>query len=183
MPVGKIISSTVKKNRDGDKKVLLMEVEITDPDDLQDVELMRMAGVDSNPPANSLCFIVQSGESWKIAVAVNDNIESAAGPGEHEIYSSDGGVKKASAYFKSDGTLILNFGNDNAVRFSELETAFNQLKADHDDLVTKFLAHIHTTTATIGLGPAVGVISPTIITDDPSTADIAPAKVESINVP
>ena len=69
---------------------------------------------------------------------------------------------------------------DFMVRFSELETAYNQLKDDHDALVSTFNAHIHITTATVGATPIPGVIAPTTTMEVPSTGDISGAKIDEI---
>jgi hypothetical protein len=175
MPIGKVISSKVAKNRDGEKKVLLLEVEISEPEDVQTAESIRLAGIDSNPPAESIVFLSDSGETWKIAVAVNDNIESNTAPGEIEVYSSVSGERLAKIRFTADGKLIMNDGGDNAVRYSKLEQAFNQLKADHDG---------HTHLAGAILDSTAAACTGTTATPLPqSTADIAPAKVDNIEVP
>ena len=82
--------------------------------------------------------------------------------------------------------IIFHDGTDYAVRYNELETAFNQLKQDFDDFVTTvYNTHIHpaTTTATVGTGP-VGVVTvnPSTSTGLSSTADISNAKVDNINI-
>lgn len=112
------------------------------------------------------------------------NTNQKAAKGEFRTFAVDSdGNEVAYTWIKSDGTLELLSDVDNAVRYSELETAFNQLKSDFDDLVSKYNAHIHVTTATIGASPTVGTISPTTSTDSPSTADITPSKIEEIKVP
>lgn len=202
MSVGTVRGREIKKNRDGLKKVRVLRVEITDPDDLQDVEQMLHAGVDSSPVNDSKVFVVKSGEAWKIAVGVNDNIEPKAEPGEYEIYSSSGGQKKVRINLKPDGTLtietdsnaaleiggdisidasgqmILQGGGDNAVRFSELKTAFDQLKSDHDNFLNEYKFHTHT-----GVAPGGSITGTTVSTQANSTADISPSKVDNIEVP
>lgn len=83
--------------------------------------------------------------------------------------------------------LTLLEGTDFAVRYNELETAFNQLKSDFDALVTDYNSHTHpaTTTATVGPGPTLGdvTVTPTTTTGSPTTADITPAKCDKINLP
>jgi hypothetical protein len=202
MPVGTVTGREIKQNRDGLKKVRLLRVEISDPDDLQNVELMGHAGLDHSPPNGSKVFIVQAGEAFKIAVAINDNIEPSVEPGEYEIYSSADGQKKAKISLKKDGQLIietdsntsisvdgdisieasgtmtLQGGGDNAVRFSELKKAFDQLKTDHDNFLSEYKLHVHTG-VTAG-GASTGT---TVSTQISSTADMAPAKIDDIEVP
>ncbi len=84
--------------------------------------------------------------------------------------------------FKNNDTVWEINGNANfAVRFGAMETAYNQLKTDFDNLVTLYNAHIHITTATITPG-VPGVISPTTSTGSASTGDISGAKVDNIKV-
>ena len=78
-------------------------------------------------------------------------------------------AKQARIYLNKDGEIILNQGSDFAVRFSALETAFNQLKSDYD-------AHTHPYVDT-PIGPS------TTSATAPSTADISGAKIEEIMVP
>ena len=83
-----------------------------------------------------------------------------------------------------DKKIILNEGTDFAVRFNELETAFNQLKDDfdaHDHLIPSqsFVVSVS--------GQATGTLNPAPVSVNAiivgSTADISNAKVEDINVP
>jgi len=53
---------------------------------------------------------------------------------------------------------MLRLGDDGATSFVALA---DLVKSNHDTLQAAHDAHIHLTTATIGLGPAVGIISPT----------------------
>lgn len=72
--------------------------------------------------------------------------------------------------------IVLYSDADNAVRYSALETAYNQLKTDFDNLVTIFNAHVHPdpTSGSTGITPTPGT---------PSTGDITGAKVDEIKVP
>ena len=173
MDYGRVTGSEKTTNKDSEARVLLLQVEISDPDDVQTVELFRHAGVDYTPPDGSNVLLLELGRAWKAAFATDDGIEPRTEKGEYLVYSSEDGTVKAYAWFKKSGDLELNGDDDNAVRYSKLEQAFNQLKAD-------FEAHIHDTTATIGQGPTAGVISPPTAK---STADITQAKIDSIKVP
>ena len=170
----------------------MLQVEITDPEDIQTVELISQDGEDTNPPDGSKVVIISVGKAWKIAVAINDGIEPDANqvPGEKKIYSSDGGVIKAFIQLLKTGAMIIsgtllqilgstkieltapiieiNGSADFAVSFNDLQTAFNALKAEFD-------AHIH---SGVLAGPATTGV-PTI----PSAADITPAKVTTVKLP
>ena len=109
--IGKVIGSAVDVNRDSDGNVLLLTVEITEGDDLQEIELFRHAGVDYNPPVGSIVVIQILSEAFKVGVAVDDGIEPEADEGEYEIYSSEGGSKKARVKCDADGNAVLNAGS------------------------------------------------------------------------
>jgi hypothetical protein len=167
--IGKIRGYEVKKNRDGSAEVLLLQVEVTDPDDIQTIEFYQAAGQDSNPPLDSLVAFLSVGNAWKIALGANDGIVPDSEPGEHKIYSSASGIIKAFLKLFKTGlaqlsatTIELNGNTDNAVRFSVLETEFNRLKSEFDN---------HSGHSGAGSTPT------------PSTADISGAKVDEVKLP
>ncbi len=57
--------------------------------------------------------------------------------------------------------IILNEGENGLVKIVELTNKVNELVQTVNSLISSYNTHIHVTTATIGPGPAVGVISPT----------------------
>jgi hypothetical protein len=112
--IGKVIGSAVDVNRDSDGNVRLLTVEITEGDDLQEIELFRHAGVDYNPPVGSIVVIQILSDAFKVGVAVDDGIEPEAEEGEYEIYSSEGGaggVKLARVKCDADGNVVCNQGS------------------------------------------------------------------------
>ena len=80
--------------------------------------------------------------------------------------------------YNDSGKVEIQGNSDFAVRFSALETAYNQLKADYDNLVTIFNAHVHSGVTT---GP--GSSGPTPTPGSPSTGNISGAKVEEVLLP
>ncbi len=165
--IGQVIGREIKKNRDGSSDKLLLTVEITETDDIQTVELMRQAGEDTNPPDGSKVLILSVGDAWKIAVASDDGIVPSVNPGEKKLYSTNSGAIQAFINLLADGTIEINGSTDFAVRFTALETAFNQLKSDLN-------SHVHS-------GVTAGGAS-TMMPTTPSTADITPAKVEEVKL-
>jgi len=164
--IGTVKGFEIGKNRDGTKNVLLLQVEMSDPDDIQTVEYFSGAGDDTIPPEGSLVTILSVGSAWKIAIASNDNIAPTMDEGERKIYSSSGGAIKAFINFLKDGTLEINGNSDFAV-------AFNDLKAGFDSFVATFNSHMHPTAAT---GPP----SPPIT---PSTDNIDASKISEVKLP
>ena len=167
--IGIVTGRRVGKNRDGDKDVLILQVSLIDNEDTRSIEIFSSS--DFNPANGTRVYICNVSDSYQVAVATSDGLTPEVEPGEIEIYSTDNPVttKQARIKLNKDAEIIFNEGTDFAVRFSELETAFNQLKSDYD-------AHTHPYVDT-PIGPST--TSATV----PSTADISGAKIEEILVP
>lgn len=125
--IGTVTGFEIGLNRDGTKNILKLQVQITDPDDIQTVEYMSSAGDDTIPPIGSVVTILSAGSAWKIAIASNDNIVPSMGEGERKIYSSSGGVIQAFINWLSGGNLELNGNGNSAVTFTALNTALQTL--------------------------------------------------------
>lgn len=167
--IGIVTGRRIDKNRDGDKNVLILQVELIEGEDVRSIEIFSSS--DFNPANGTRVYICDVSDSYQVAVATSDGLAPESDPGEIEIYSTDNPVtaKQARIYLNKDGEIILNQGSDFAVRFSALETAFNQFKSDYD-------AHTHPYVDT-PVGPS------TTSATTPSTADISGAKIEEILVP
>ena len=100
-------------------------------------------------------------------------------PGEIRIFSTDdNGDDQISLHLKKDGTAEFGGDSDFMVRYSALETAFNELKSDFNSLVAKHNTHVH---PFVGLAVGVpGFTTPTTTTETPSIADISGAKIDEI---
>jgi hypothetical protein len=206
MPVGEVTNREVRPNRDGVDNKLLLTAVISDPNDKQTVELFTQSGQKYNPPDGAKLFVVESGKSWKIAVACDDGV--APNPdmaqGDSELYSIANGERKAKIYLAADGKiefendnckiaidndgkieidfsseLVVNSGTDNAVRFSDLKAGFDQLKTDLNAFIQKYGPHTHT--GGVAAGGLTGSPNPPIPLD--STATIDAAKIDEIKVP
>lgn len=159
MRVGVVTGREIKPNKNGNSNVVLLQVVVSDDDDVQTVELI---GSDEfNPVDGTKVLLVDITPSWVVAVAADDLIPPEIDVGERRIYSSDGVGRKATILWKNNGQLELNGKGDFAVRFSKLEEGFNQLVADFNN---------HS-------GHSIGS------TPTASTASIADAKIDSIEVP
>lgn len=96
--------------------------------------------------------------------------------GTSAVMDADGvriNTEKMSAHINRESIIFNGGGLDGLVVIQKLTDKLNELKDTVNDLITKYNSHIHTTTATVGTGPA-GVISPTT-----STATAAKAFVKS----
>jgi len=161
--IGKVTGREIRENRNGGRDVVLLQVQITDANDVQTVELVTQAGDESSPPDGSTVILVQLGGAWVVAVAADDLIPPDINVGERRVYSQAGGARAATIYWRADGQLELNGTGDFAVRFTALETAFNAL-------LDAFNSH-------------AGHFSPSNVVPTPAVADISLAKIETIEVP
>jgi len=164
---GIIKGRETKSNRDGVRDVLLLQVELTDKNDVQTVELMQGAGDQYNPENGSKVLVVSDGPAYKIAIAVDDMTAIALEVGERAIRSVLGGAVKSSVLCKNDGNVVINEGADFAVQFTALKTII-------DGLVTALDAHVHTS-ATAG--------SPSSAPTIPFSVDMTPAKIDKVRLP
>lgn len=110
--LGRVKGSGYAKNKDGDRIVLLLQTELTDPEDIQTVELMSQTGEESRPPIGSEVSVIPAGGSYKVAVATSDGIDPGVSDGEKKIYSTNaiGIAVMAFVHLKNDGTIIANNG-------------------------------------------------------------------------
>ena len=131
-------------------------------------------GIDSNPVKDWLAVYSETTEKGKPVIIGYINPDQLAEVGGTRIYSTDSdGAVQFAIYLRADGTCEVGGDTDNMVRYSELETAFNTLRADLNALVTTFNAHQHPTAAT---GPP----SPPSVTGQQSQADISGAKIDEV---
>jgi len=133
-------------------------------------------GVDGAPLKDWIAVYAPTGEKGKTAIIgyINKNQQAAAG--ELRLYSlDDDGEEQIYIWLKKTGVIELGGTDDNAVRYSKLAEAFNELKEDFNTLVTTYNGHKHTgVTAgpgSTGTTPSAGVSS---------NADITPAKINEI---
>lgn len=161
---GRVTGREIKTNMDGQTAKMILQVEITDPEDIQTIELMRQAGEDTNPPNDSRVIILSVG-SYRVAVASDDGIVPTMGAGEKKLYSTSAGSIAAFLNFLSTGIIEINGNDDFAV-------AFNDLKTEIDQLVSDYNSHTHVETGGTTATPL-----------PQSTVDITPAKVATVKLP
>jgi len=173
--IGVVTGREIKRNRDGARNVMLLQVEIADADDIQAAELIPASGEDYNPPNGARVFLVEAGAAYKIAVACDDGVVPDTAEGEKRIYAISGGAATAMLRLLPDGTARLNEGAGTAVEFSRLKTAFDQLKADFD-------AHVHPAGLLLDsvAGPCTGTTAAILVG---STADIDNAESPTVELP
>lgn len=104
--IGTVTGWELRKNKDGSAPVRLLQVVMSDPEDVQTVEWMGKQGEDDGIVLGSTVLINIVG-STKFAFAVDDNIDPEATDGEKILYSIDGGAKSATATLRKNGDIEL----------------------------------------------------------------------------
>lgn len=162
---GEILRTWTGKNRDADVDTRQLNAELTEKDDVQDAQQFQFAGFESNPPAGTKIVVTRVGDAYLISIAEDDGILNTLAEGESIAYSSSTGAVAAFVKFLNTGILELNGNNDFAVRYTALETGFN-------DLVNDYNSHVHTNPEGGNVGPAA----------PQTTADISGAKVDEVKI-
>ena len=143
--LGTIRGREITKNKDGTTPRVMLQVEMTSPDDIQTVELVTPPGMDVNPIDGSLVYIQTVGESYLIGFAFNDGVHPNMETGEKSIYAIDdtGTIQcfidllktgevdilgiAASIILLSSGIIEINGNADFAVRYNALETKLQDM--------------------------------------------------------
>lgn len=176
---GIVTGFEIGKNSNGTRDVVLLQVRISDPKDIQTIELMTPPGDDSIPPAGSRVVILQPSKSWKIAIANQDSITPQAGEGEKRLYSQAGGSEQAYIFIKSDGTIEVNGNSKTAVRFEDLQTALNTFKNSIESAIAGAITgHIHAVVT-----PPAGPTGPGSGAAPPVAVDISAAQAQEVKLP
>ena len=176
--IGRYLSSLVEEGR------RRIKVLVNGRDDARTPFESMPFGIDGVPPSNWRAIYAETPEKGRNLVIgyINQNQLSILNAGENHVYSTDADGQNIAAFIKllNNGTMQVLGTGDFLARFNELQTGFNQLRTDLNNHITNYNGHIHTTTATIGSGPAVGVISATGSTSTASNASIDNAKIDEI---
>lgn len=183
MQTGKVTGYEITKNKGSEKKKLILQLEISDPEDIQSIQLLSSSGEISNPPNGSKVISLPIGTNgYKVGIAVDDNIEpEQLEPGDKIIYSSKDGVIKGRIYLKNngdilvtndngsyklleDGTFEVNGNDKSFVTFDELDTALDNFKTSIETSIkgsvdAGVIAHTHISNGSgVPTNPGVGSI-------------------------
>lgn len=145
---------------------------------LPDVEYLQPQGLHFRAPVGADGVVLSVGAQTSNSVAVNLSGPTPTG----DIKPGEGGLHYLGAwrvFLAEDGTV--SFGDQVSADFvalaSLVDAELGKIKTDLDNVKKAHDTHIHITTATIGSGPAVGVLSPPEIKVLP--APHSPASVAS----
>ena len=144
-----------------------------------DGELYGTHGVVSRASKKTRGVKIRIGKLSIIVGAYTYGVEPPDNEGALKLYATDAdGNEKGSHLLDNDGTHVINNGEDWAVRYTALETAFNELKGKHNKLQAAFDAHTHP-----GVESGSSSTGMTTPSGAESEADITPAKVEEVRLP
>ncbi len=129
-------------------------------------ERFEAAGLTSYPTeGEGVQFAVNGNTDHPVVLGLVNRLKRPTNgvAGETQLYNEF----DSEVHLKADGTIELHAGG--AVDFVALAA---KVKSEMDTFRALYDAHIHVTTATVGVGP-VGVIAPTVSTAGPSTTTAA----------
>lgn len=136
-------------------------------------------GTDYIPPKDAKMVQIRSTNSQdSVIVCMVNKADESLAEGEKVIYSTNAnGEVQAQIYLRNDGKIEVKGtsvefleGTDNAVRYSKLESEFNELKSKWNAFAAAYVPG----------GPTVVGTPPTA---QQSAADITQAKVDEIKLP
>lgn len=119
--IGTVKSIEFRKNKDGDANTAMLQVELSEPDDIQSVELFTQPGQEVIPENGDEVIVIALNSSYRVAIAGNDQVIPSIGQGERLFYSTLNGVIKAQIYLTNQGKISIGNGVD------ELLSLFNDL--------------------------------------------------------
>lgn len=163
---GKITKSIVKNARRFVKYIAMGR------DDVKEHRAAAPWGDESVPVKDAVAIWANTSVSGEAVVIgyINTSALDDLNPGERRIFSTDdSGAVQVYARFTDDGKIQLNGAADNLIRYSEMRSAFNEMRSDLNNLITLYNTHVH---------PAVG--APTASTATPSTADMTSSKIDEL---
>jgi len=135
-------------------------------------------GHEGKPAGDFIAVIAQtaSNEDSIVLGYLNPKAQDLIGDGESIQFSIDNdSTIKSTIISRNDGIIEINGNNDSMVRFSALETAYNELQSKYNALVDLFNLHVHSGVTT---GP--GSSGPTASQGSQSNGNISAAKINEI---
>ena len=153
---------------------------------LSDIQTPMQAapyGVDSNPVKDMIAVYGPTQQKGQNVIIGYLNKSSLAAIGENRNFSTDeNGNVVFYTWLKNDGTMEIGGDTDFMVRYSELKSAFDELKSDLNSFISVFNTHIHPAVGvdTVTGAPVTVTLTPSASPGTPSAADISGAKIAEI---
>lgn len=111
--VGIVTGRRTEVNREsGGPAVRLLQVQITDHNDVQTVQLVGQAGEEVNPPNGSLVLLLPAGQGFKLAAGTDDGVVPIMDIGGKRLYAVNPTTAEVicDIQLKPDGTAIVANG-------------------------------------------------------------------------
>jgi len=103
---GKILNSEIKKNIDAEIATQLFQVELAEEGDAETIEELHIPSFQYRPEDGARGFVGWITRQWRAFLSINDQVTKLViNKGECVVYSVSGGVIKAKAHFKNDGSI------------------------------------------------------------------------------
>lgn len=143
--------------------------------DTKEHRVISSWGEESVPIKDSVAIWAHSSVSGESVVIgyINKNAVSSMSAGEKRIFSTNSsGEEQIQIYLRDDAKIELGGNSDNLVSFTDLKTAFDQLKSEVNAMVTTFNTHTHATPSGPSLVP--------VPLQSAATADMSNAKIDEL---
>lgn len=162
----------------GTDKELIVVVGQVDPENVK-----NYGNYNPNNGDKIIFLDVSDDPNDRILLAVSDGVVKNLLQGEQILYAAKDGNMKASIRAKTDGSMVLNDGEDYAVKYSDLKTEFEELKGKFN-VVANALTNWTPVFQDGGtaLKTLLVPLPPEIPTPLTSTADITKTKVEKVRL-
>lgn len=146
--------------------------------DVQTSEQVSPFGIDSNPLKDMIAIYAPSSVRGGNVVLGYLNKNQLAAIGETRLFSEDpNGDLSTYLWIKNDGTIEVGGNTDFMVRYTALESSFNELKDDLNNHIQNYNSFAN---AYVPGSPTVTGLPPTATASTESAADITGAKIEEI---
>jgi hypothetical protein len=178
---GIIKSITIGVNLDSGEDVRLAQVNMVGEDTVT-VEMPFPEGDEFCPAVGDTVYYEEVDDGLLVARCIQSAlpVDSSLGDGEREMFSRSGSGRAAKMRLRNDGEMVLNEGDDYAVKFEKLEAALTALQDAQNTLWDTVFTHTHpylngsTASKTSASGELAGKTAPTL--------DMADAKVEKVRL-
>ena len=148
--------------------------------DIQESKSVSPYGIDSNPITEMVGLYIKTDVQGENILVGYINKNAITKVGELRLFSTDAnGVLKTYLHFKNDGFIEFNGDEDNLVRFSELKTAYDELKGKLNDHISNWNSWCNTYVpgSPVFTGLPATAIS---LVSTPSSGNIDPSKINKI---
>lgn len=177
--VGRAVLSVI----DDTKKVQTVKVDLLSDEVSEDVERFQNYGHTAVPfkDCEAVVVFVGGSRAHGIIVATDDRAKRPTGLAEGDSALYNGNGVRVLCDQAADQVLLGNTPAEFVALENLVKAELDALKSTIDTFIGVYNGHIHVTSATIGVGPALGVIAPTVAsgTAHGTVGEVAAAEVKA----